>query len=82
LSLQVAKQSVREQIFDVDHHDRVKDKLRLLLTSEMVPITEMQHDGIALTKTIEEEGQYKLLQIQHNSQANMTFSFSFKSVAM
>jgi hypothetical protein len=79
---QLAKQSVREQIFDVGHHDRVKEKLRLLLTSEMVPITEMHHDGIVLTKTIEDEGQYICHIILQTKQANMTFFFSFKSVAM
>jgi hypothetical protein len=30
----LAKQSVREQIFDVGHQDAVKEKLHLLLTSE------------------------------------------------
>jgi hypothetical protein len=55
-SIQLAKQSVREQIFDVGHQDAVKEKLRLLLTSEMVPITEMHHDGITLAQTIEDEG--------------------------
>jgi hypothetical protein len=54
----VAKQSVREHIFDVGHHAAVKEKLRALLTSEMVvPITEMQHDGICAAKTIDEEGE-------------------------
>jgi hypothetical protein len=56
LPLQLAKQSVRDQIFDVGHQDAVKEKLRLLLTSEMVPITEMHHDGITLGQTIEDEG--------------------------
>jgi hypothetical protein len=52
----LAKKSVCEQIFDVGHQDAVKEKLRLLLTSEMVPITEMQHDGITVGLTIEDEG--------------------------
>jgi hypothetical protein len=39
------------------HHAAVKEKLRALLTSEMVPITEMQHDGICAAKTIDEEGE-------------------------
>jgi hypothetical protein len=37
--------------------ERREDKLRALLTSEMVPITEMQHDGICAAKTIDEEGE-------------------------
>jgi hypothetical protein len=53
---QVAKQSVREQIFDVGHHAAVKAKLRTLLTSEMTPLTQMQHDCICAAKTTEEEG--------------------------
>jgi hypothetical protein len=54
----VAQQSFREQIFDVGHQSAVKEKLCALLTSEMVPITEMQHDGICAAKeTIDEEGE-------------------------
>lgn len=53
---QLAKKSVREQIFDVGHQDAVKERLRLLLTSEMVPITEMHHEGITVGLTIEDEG--------------------------
>ncbi len=54
--LQVAKQSVREQIFDVVHHDAVKAKLRALLTSEMVLVSDMTHDGEIEARSIEEEG--------------------------
>ncbi len=43
-------------IFDVGHHALVKEKLRALLASEMVPVCEMQHDGICAAKTIYEEG--------------------------
>ncbi len=52
----MAKQSVREVIFDVGHHEAVKDKLRALLQSEIVPVSEMQHDSILAAKTIEDEG--------------------------
>ena len=48
--------SVREVIFDVGHHALVKEKLRALLASEIVPVCEMQHDGISASKTIDEEG--------------------------
>jgi hypothetical protein len=34
----------------------VKDKLRALLASEIVPVSEMQHDVILAAKTIDEEG--------------------------
>ncbi len=52
----MAKQSVREVIFDVGHHEAVKDKLRALLQSEMVPVSEMQHESIIASRTIEDEG--------------------------
>jgi hypothetical protein len=54
--LQVAKQSVRDVIFDVGHHEAVKVKLRALLQSEIVPVGEMQHDSILAAKTIEDIG--------------------------
>ncbi len=43
-------------IFDVGHHALVKEKLRALLASEMVPVCEMQHEGILAAKTMDEEG--------------------------
>jgi hypothetical protein len=76
----VAKQSVREQIFDVGHHAAVKDKLRALLTSEMVPITEMQHDGICAAKTIDEEGKCFIAQIHSHKRHTYKLTFSLCSM--
>ncbi len=47
---------MRDHIFDVGHHDAVKMKLRELLTSEMVLVSEMHHEGVAVTRTIDDEG--------------------------
>ena len=47
---------MREHIFDVGHHDAVKLKLRELLKSEMVVVSDMHHEGAVAEKTIEEEG--------------------------
>ena len=47
---------MRDHIFDVGHHDAVKLKLRELLTSEMVIVSEMHHEGVTVDRTIEEEG--------------------------
>ena len=47
---------MKEQIFDVSHHGRVQDKLKELLTSELVPICLMQHDHVEHQSSMEEEG--------------------------
>jgi hypothetical protein len=60
---QVAKQSVRDEIFDVGHHDAVKAKLRTLLTSEMVLVSDMTHDGDIQARSIEEEGDFVCFKI-------------------
>ncbi len=54
----MTRQSVKEQIFDVSHHERVKDKLKELLTSERVSISLMQHDPVDIQSSMEEEGMY------------------------
>ena len=43
--LQVARESVKEQVFDVGHLEAVKSKLKALLTSEMTPVSEMTHSS-------------------------------------
>jgi hypothetical protein len=50
---------VREHIFDVGHHDAVKVKLKELLTSEMVLVSEMHHEGVVVGRTIDDEGRIK-----------------------
>jgi hypothetical protein len=52
----VAKASVKDQIFNVSHHGRVKEKLKELLTSEIVSISEMQHETFQAVRSMEEEG--------------------------
>ncbi len=41
---------------DVGHLDMVKEKLRGLLRSEIVPVAEMCHHGETNDKSIEDEG--------------------------
>ena len=55
---------MREQIFDVGHHAAVKAKLRALLTSELVPVSEMHHISTSDAKTIEEEGSKNIVYAQ------------------
>ncbi len=52
----MAKASVKEQIFNVSHHEHVKEKLKALLTSELVTISEMQHEKFQPERSMEEEG--------------------------
>ncbi len=55
---------MKEQIFDVSHQGRVQDKLKELLTSELVPIALMQHEPVEQQTSMEEEGQlYAYVQI-------------------
>ena len=56
--LQVARDSVREQIFEVGHKSLVKEKLVALLTSELVPVSLMHHDGHSESSSVEDEGHY------------------------
>ncbi len=42
----------------------MKDKLRALLESEIVPVSEMQHESILVARTIEDEG--SLISTSHN----------------
>jgi hypothetical protein len=62
----VAHESVKEQIFDVGYLEAVKatSKLKQLLTSVLVPISDMSHDGLCDDRTIEEEGHIHVLQFQ------------------
>jgi hypothetical protein len=54
--IKVTRESLKEQIFDVSHHGLVKEKLKDLLTSEIVAITEMQHGEASSDKNVDEEG--------------------------
>jgi hypothetical protein len=53
---QVARESVKEVVFDVGHLDMVKERLRGLLRSEIVPVAEMCHQGETNEKSMEDEG--------------------------
>ncbi len=57
----VARKSVCEQIFEVGHKDLVKAKLVALLTSEMVPVSFMNHDGICESSSVEAEGTIRVV---------------------
>jgi hypothetical protein len=52
----VTRESVKEQIFDVSHLDKVKEKLKSLLAGEIVPISEMVHDTEPKEANVEDEG--------------------------
>jgi hypothetical protein len=47
---------VKEQIFDVSHHARVKTKLTALLSSEVVAISAICHDAELKETSVENEG--------------------------
>jgi hypothetical protein len=52
----VARESVKEVVFDVGHLDMVKERLRGLIRSEIVPVAEMCHHGETNDKSVEDEG--------------------------
>jgi hypothetical protein len=52
----MARDSVKEVVFDVGHLELVKERLRGLLRSEIVPISEMCHGGEIQEKSMDEEG--------------------------
>jgi hypothetical protein len=52
----VTRESVKEQIFDVSHHARVRTKLTALLSSEVVPISAMSHQAELKETSVEHEG--------------------------
>jgi hypothetical protein len=47
---------VKEQIFDVGHHAKVKEKLIELLTSEVVGVCDMTHETTTVASNINDEG--------------------------
>ena len=47
---------MKDQIFDVGYLSAVKIKLKVLLASEITPISEMSHDGEEKVRSIESEG--------------------------
>ena len=61
--LQVARESVKEQVFDVGHLEAVKIKLKALLTSEMTPVSEMTHASAPKDRSVEEEGSLVFIMI-------------------
>jgi hypothetical protein len=69
--LQVARESVKEQIFDVSHQGLVKTHLQALLSSEIVSISDMCHDDVTKDTSAEEEGIVSLfhMQFQKNLQS-------------
>jgi hypothetical protein len=52
----VARESAKQIICDVGHQANIKAKLKELLLSEVVPISEMAHEGAILDRSIEEQG--------------------------
>ena len=61
--LQVARESAKEQVFDVGHLEAVKIKLKALLTSEMTPVSEMTHASAPKDRSVEEEGSLVFIMI-------------------
>jgi hypothetical protein len=52
----VARESAKQIICDVGHQANIKAKLRELLMSEVVPISEMAHAGTNHDRSIEDQG--------------------------
>ena len=52
----MAKASAKQIICDVGHAAKVKEKLRELLTSEIVVVEEMAHDGLPTERSIDDQG--------------------------
>ena len=52
----MAKESAKQIICDVGHAANVKVKLRALLTSEIVAVDEMTHEGLPTERSIDEQG--------------------------
>ena len=65
--IQVTKESVKEQIFDVSHLGKVKAKLKALLAGEIVPIAEMVHDTEPKEATVDDEGKTDLHLFRNNN---------------
>jgi hypothetical protein len=77
--VQVAKASVKEQIFDVGYLSAVKSKLKVLLSSEITPISEMSHDGEEKERSIESEGRVCVIMFKKKNHCN-TILFLQQSV--
>ena len=60
--LKVARESVKEQVFDVGHLEAVKLKLKALLTSELTPVSEMTHASAPKDRSVDEEGRFIVIQ--------------------
>ncbi len=54
----MAGESAKQIICDVGHQASIKAKLRELLMSEVVPISEMAHAGTNHERSIEDEGKW------------------------
>jgi hypothetical protein len=52
----VARESAKQIICDVGHQANIKAKLKELLLSEVVPVSEMAHEGAILDRSIEDQG--------------------------
>ncbi len=52
----MARESAKQIICDVGHQANIKAKLKALLLSEVVPISEMAHEGTILDRSNEEQG--------------------------
>jgi hypothetical protein len=63
--LKVARDSVKEQVFDVGHLEAVKLRLKTLLISELTPISEMVHASAHTVRSLDEEGGYLALLFKH-----------------
>ena len=54
----MARESAKEQIFEVGHQAKVKAKLIELLTSEVVAVVNMNHEAIIESSDINDEGYF------------------------
>ena len=55
---------MKEQIFDVGYLSAVKFRLKVLLNSEITPISDMSHDGDDKQRSIEDEGRICIANVE------------------
>ncbi len=71
----MARESAKQIICDVGHQANIKAKLKELLLSEVVPISEMAHEGATLDPSIEEQGSSIIVLFVKRLLANIIFSY-------
>ena len=71
----MARESAKQIICDVGHQANIKAKLKELLLSEVVPISEMAHEGAILDRSIEDQGSSIIVLFVKRLFDNQIFSY-------